>query len=47
MSNRKLINISYDVYNQLERCKSDSSERLVHVIERLLNKYEKELMDYD
>ena len=45
MSNRKGINITWNVYNQLEQCKSDSSERLAHVIERLLDKYEKELME--
>lgn len=47
MVNRKSISVSYNTYNLLERCKSDSSERLAHVIERLFNEYEKELMEYE
>ena len=47
MVNRKAINITYDVYNQLEKSKSDSSDRLAHVLERLFNEYEKELMEYE
>ena len=42
---RKAINISKNIYNKVKMCKITDTERFAQVITRLLDKYEKELMD--
>lgn len=43
--NRKSININKTVYNKVKQCKIKDTERFAEAIERMLNKYEKELMN--
>jgi len=41
---RKSININKNVYNKIMNCKLNDTERFAEVITRLLDKYEKELL---
>ena len=41
---RKGIAIRKTIYEQLKSCKSYDKERTAHTVERLLDKYEKELL---
>lgn len=42
---RKTINISKTVRNKIKKCKIKDTERFAEVIARLLDKYEKELLN--
>lgn len=42
--NRKSINISKTIHNKVKRCKTKDTEFFSQVIERLLDKYEEELL---
>ena len=42
---RKSININKNIYNKVKRCKIKDTERFAEVIKRLLDKYEKELLN--
>jgi predicted CopG family antitoxin len=42
---RKTINVHKNIYDKVERCKLKDTERFAQVIKRLLDKYEKELIN--
>lgn len=42
---RKTINITKKVHNKIKKCKIKDTERFAEVIARLLDKYEKELLN--
>lgn len=42
---RKTINLNKNIYNKVKRCKIKDTERFAEVITRLLDKYEKELLE--
>jgi len=42
---RKTVNLNKNIHNKLKQCKLKDTERFAEVIARLLDKYEKELLN--